>query len=57
VFLVATADGNRLCWHHDGTWKAHPAPDGRLRAAACAGGRIHALIDASAWSLPDPTGA
>jgi hypothetical protein len=55
VFLVATADGNRLCWNDDGTWKAHPAPDGRLRAAAHAGGRIHALIDASAWSLPDPT--
>jgi hypothetical protein len=57
VFLVATAGGNRLCWNHDGTWKAHPAPDGRLHAAACAGGRIHALIDASAWSLPDPTGS
>lgn len=56
VFLVATADGNRLCWNDDGTWKAHPAPDGRLRTAACAGGRIHALIDESAWSLADPTG-
>jgi hypothetical protein len=57
VFLVATADGNRVCWNDDGTWKAHPAPDGRLHAAAFAGGRIHALIDASAWSLPDPTGS
>lgn len=55
VFLVATSGGNRLCWNDAGIWKAHPAPDGRLRAAAVAGGRIHALIDGSAWSLPDPT--
>jgi hypothetical protein len=55
VFLVATADGNRLCWNDGTTWKAHPAPDGRLQAACVAGGRIHALVDASVWSLPDPT--
>jgi hypothetical protein len=56
VFLVATSGGNRLCWNAVGTWKAHPAPEGRIRAAGLAGGRIHALIDASVWSLPDPTG-
>jgi hypothetical protein len=55
VFLVATAAGNRLCWNQAGTWKAHPAPYGVLRAAAFAGGRVHALIGGSAWSLPDPT--
>ena len=56
VFLVATAAGNRLCWNDGGNWKAHPAPDGGLRTAAFAGGRVHALIGGSAWSLPDPTG-
>jgi hypothetical protein len=56
VFLVATAAGNRLCWNDAGAWKAHPAPDGLLGAATSAGGRIHALIGGSAWSLPDPTG-
>jgi hypothetical protein len=58
VFLVATADGNRLCWTTgpDGTaWQAFPAPAGRLHTACLAGGRIHALIDGSVWSLPDPT--
>ena len=59
VFLAATVDGNRLCWSTAGgsTWQACPAPDGRLHAAARAGGRIHALVDGSVWSLPDPTGA
>ncbi|WP_151083706.1 hypothetical protein [Nocardioides cynanchi] len=56
VFLVATVDGNRLCWNAEGTWKAHPVPDGRLRAAGLAGGRIHVLVDSVVWSLPDPTG-
>jgi len=56
VFLVATSAGNRLCWNDAGTWKAHPAPDGTLRAAASAGGRTHALIGSSVWSLPGPTG-
>jgi hypothetical protein len=57
VFLAATADGNRLCWSTaDGTaWQACPAPDGRLHAACLAGGRIHALVDGSVWSLSDPT--
>jgi len=55
VFLAATVDGNRLCWYDGTTWKAHPAPDGRLHAACLGGGRIHALIDGSIWSLPDPT--
>jgi hypothetical protein len=55
AFLVATEAGNRLCWNEGGTWKAHPAPDGQLHAAGLAGGRIHALVDDSVWSLPDPT--
>jgi hypothetical protein len=58
VFLAATVDGNRLCWTTgaDGTsWQAFPAPAGRLHAACLAGGRIHALIDGSVWSLEDPT--
>jgi hypothetical protein len=57
VFLAATADGNRLCWSTAGgtAWQACPAPEGRLHAACMAGGRIHALVDGSVWSLPDPT--
>jgi hypothetical protein len=58
VFLGATTDGNRLCWSTAGgtAWQACPAPEGRLHAACVAGGRIHALVDGSVWSVPDPTG-
>jgi hypothetical protein len=58
VFLAATANGNRLCWSTAGgtAWQACPAPEGQLHAACLAGGRIHALVDGSIWSLPDPTG-
>jgi hypothetical protein len=57
VFLAATANGNRLCWSTAGgtSWQAVAAPDGRVHAACLAGGRIHALVDGSVWSLPDPT--
>jgi hypothetical protein len=55
VFLAATQAGNRLCWQDGTTWKAHPAPDGRLHAASVAGGRVHVLIDGAVWSLEDPT--
>jgi hypothetical protein len=44
-----------LCWHDGSGWKAHPAPEGRIRSACASGGAVHALIDGAVWSLPDPT--
>jgi hypothetical protein len=55
VFLAALARGNRLCWHDGTEWKAHPAPDGRIRSACTSGGAVHVLVDGAVWSLPDPT--
>jgi hypothetical protein len=57
VFLAATTKGNRLCWLDSGTWKAHPVPDGQLRAASASGGQIHVLLDGAVWSLLDPIAA
>jgi len=57
VFVAATTRGNRLCWHDGTEWIALPAPDGRLHAACLAGGAIHVLVDASLWSVEDPTAA
>ena len=55
VFIAALPRGNRLCWHDGAEWKAHPAPDGRIRGAGASGGAVHALVDGSVWSIPDPT--
>jgi hypothetical protein len=55
VFVAALARGNRLCWHDGHEWKAHPVPDGRVRAAGAGGGSVHVLVDDAVWSLPDPT--
>lgn len=55
VFVAALSRGNRLCWHDGTEWKAHPVPDGRVRAACAAGGAVHVLVDTGVWSLPDPT--
>jgi hypothetical protein len=55
TFVVALERGNRLCWHDGTEWKAHPAPDGRVRSACASGGAVHVLVDGSVWSLPDPT--
>jgi hypothetical protein len=54
-YVVATARGNRLCWHDGSEWKAHPAPDGALRSACAAGGAVHVLIGSEVWSVEDPT--
>jgi hypothetical protein len=55
AYVVATARGNRLCWHDGTEWKAHPAPDGALRAACAAGGAVHLLVGSQVWSVEDPT--
>jgi hypothetical protein len=55
VFVAALARGNRLCWHDGIEWKAHPAPEGRIRAACAAAGAVHVLVDGVVWSLPDPS--
>ncbi|HEX4685501.1 MAG TPA: hypothetical protein VH228_01875 [Nocardioides sp.] len=55
VFVAALSRGNRLCWHDGTEWKAHPAPDGRVRAACSSGGAVHVLIDGAVWSMSDPT--
>jgi hypothetical protein len=55
VFVAALARGNRLCWHDGAEWKAHPAPEGRIRAACASGGAVHVLVDGAVWSLPHPT--
>jgi hypothetical protein len=55
VFVAALARGNRLCWHDGTEWKAHPAPDGRIRGACASGGAVHVLVDGAVWSLADPT--
>jgi hypothetical protein len=56
VFVAATTRGNRLCWHDGSEWKAIPAPDGRLQAACSSGSSVQLLVDASVWSVDDPTG-
>jgi hypothetical protein len=55
VFVAALARGNRLCWHDDEEWKAHPVPEGRVHSATASGGAVHVLVDSEVWSLPDPT--
>ena len=55
AFVAALPRGNRLCWYDGTEWKAHPVPDGRVRAACASGGAVHVLVDGSVWSLPDPT--
>jgi len=53
--VAALSRGNRLCWHDGTEWKAHPVPDGRVRAACSSGGAVHVLIDGAVWSMSDPT--
>jgi hypothetical protein len=55
VFVAALPRGNRLCWHDGSEWKAHPAPDGKVRSACASGGALHLLVDDAVWSIPDPT--
>jgi hypothetical protein len=55
VFVAALSRGNRLCWHDGTEWKAHPAPEGRVRSACASGGAVHVLVDGAVWSIPDPT--
>jgi hypothetical protein len=55
VFVAALPRGNRLCWHDGTEWKAHPAPEGRIRSASASEGAVHLLIDGAVWSISDPT--
>jgi hypothetical protein len=54
-FVAALERGNRLCWHDGTEWKAHPAPEGRIRSTCASGGAVHVLVDGVVWSMPDPT--